>query len=718
MVESNAFFEITAILSLAALLGIIGQKLRQPLIIMFLATGILAGPSCFGIIKSYGQIELLAHIGIALLLFIVGLKLDLNLIRTTGPVALITGLGQIIFTSLFGFLIAIAIGMSNVGAAYIAVALTFSSTIIIVKILSDKKEIDSLHGQIAVGILIVQDIAVILMLVALTTFGTKMEGNGSALTVSLVIALKAIGFLGAVALLMKYALPWLAKKLAQSQEMLTLFAIAWAVFLGAAGDLLGLNKEVGAFLAGVSLASSGYRDSISARLTSLRDFLLLFFFIDLGARMDWSIVGDDAWKTVLLSLFVLFGKPIITIAIMGAMGYRRRTGTMTGLSIAQISEFSLIIAALGVSLGHITPQLMGVITIVGVTTIFASSYMILYSGQIYRLISGVLKIFERRNPYRESSSDSLKKTPSVDVILLGLGSYGSGIAEYLLQRNKSIIGVDFDPILLEKWRSRGISVLYGDMADPEIHERLPLNKARWIVSSVRSKDLNLTIAHLLRRRGHSGRLALTAVNQQEADLFEKNGAQIIFRPFRDAAEQAVDSLTHAMDVLPEQIDWPIAFREVRIRSGAAFAGKTVRNIPLRSLTGVSILAVSRAGRVHFDLEPDFQIYPGDRLVVMGHPEDLRHAETLLNQLYISEDADNMDRFKISEVAVARDSSRSGRTLKELQFRQKHGVTVVGIRRGGKQIATPSPDQILHGGDHLIVIGIVKAVEKLKENEPL
>ena len=718
MTEANTFLEITAILSLAALLGMVGQKLRQPLIIMFLATGILAGPSGFGIIKSYSQIELLAQIGIALLLFIVGLKLDLNLIRSTGSTALIAGTGQIFFTAVIGFLISLALGLSSINAAYTAAALTFSSTIIIVKILSDKKEIDSLHGQITIGILIVQDIAAILAMVALSTFGVKNGADGSVLSVSLAIAMKAVGFLGAVALLMKYVLPGLTKRLAKSQEMLTLFAIAWAVFLGAAGSLLGLNKEIGAFLAGVSLASTGFRDSISARLTSLRDFLLLFFFIDLGARLDWSAVGSDVWIAALLSIFVLTVKPLITIAIMGAIGYRRRTGAITGINIAQISEFSLIIAALGTSLGHITKQTLGIITLVGVTTILVSTYMIQFSGAIYRTVENFLKVFERRKPYREMLADSIKKMPSVDVILLGLGSYGSGIAEYLLLRNKRIIGVDFDPILLEKWKSRGISVLYGDMADPQIHERLPLGKAKWIVSSVRSKELNLALINLLRRYGHNGKVALTAVNEDEADLFEKSGAQIVFRPFRDAAEQAVDSLAHAMDVLPEQIDWPIAFREVRIRSGAAFAGKTVRNIPLRSKTGVSILAVSRALKVHYDPEPDFQIYPGDRLVIMGHPEDLRYAETLINEQNVNEEIETMDRFKIAEIAVSPDSASSGKTLRDLQFRQKHKVTVVGIRRGEKQITVQNPNQMLQGGDHLIVIGLLKAVDKLKSREPL
>ena len=197
----DPFFEIAAILGMGTLLGIAGQRLRQPLLIMFLLTGILAGPACFGLIESYAQIELLAHIGIAILLFIVGLKLDLGLIRTTGPVALATGLGQIIFTSVIGFGIALGLGMSMISAAYTAVALTFSSTIIVVKLLSDKKEIDSLHGQIAVGFLIVQDIAAIVALVGLTTLGSAMAEDSPGFVQPLVIVVKGVGFVGAVALL-------------------------------------------------------------------------------------------------------------------------------------------------------------------------------------------------------------------------------------------------------------------------------------------------------------------------------------------------------------------------------------------------------------------------------------------------------------------------------------------------------------------------------------
>lgn len=713
------FIEIAAILSLATVIGIVGQKLRQPLIIMFLITGILAGPSFFSLIKSYQQIELLAHIGIALLLFIVGLKLDLNLIRSTGPVALATGLGQIIFTSIIGFVIAVLLGMSYLSAAYVAVALTFSSTIIIVKLLSDKKEIDSLHGQIAIGFLIVQDIAAILALIGLTTIGSASAQNESAYFSTVIIVVKGLGLLAVVAFLMKYVIPWLTRRLAYSMELLTLFAIAWAVFLGATSEMLGFSKEVGAFLAGVSLASTEFRDSIGARLTGLRDFLLLFFFIDLGARLDWSTVGSQLGASVIFSIFVLIGNPLIVLIIMGVMGYRRRTSFLAGLTVAQISEFSLIVAALGLSIGHITNETVGLITLVGIVTIFMSTYMILYSGPLYNFLSDYLKIFERRKPYREAAIDTvIKESADVDVILMGMGNYGSALADYLLRRNKTILCVDFDPTVLDRCCKLGLYVLYGDMADPDIHEKLPLNKARWVISTVRSKELNLTLINNLKKDAYKGRVALTAINENEAREFEKAGAHLIFRPFMDATEQAADSLTYAMDFLPEQINWPVSFLEVRIKSDAAVVGQTVREIPLRTETGISILAVSRGGDVHFNPEPDFRIYPGDRLLILGHPDQLKEAEELLNKIRIKSSSDEPDRFEIAEVMVANHSGMSGQTLKDINLRQNYGVHLIGIRRGSEQITTILPTQRILAGDCLIVIGQSESVRSLKEKEPL
>lgn len=707
------FYEIAGILALATALGFLGQKLRQPLLIMFLATGIVAGPAVLGIITSHEQIELLAEIGIALLLFIVGMRLDIHLIKTTGPVALATGVGQIVFTSAIGFAIAIAMGMSMLAAAYVSVALTFSSTIIIVKLLSDKKEIDALHGRIAVGFLIVQDIAAIIALVGLTTFGGALPEDGSAASAALAIAGKGAGLLLGVLLLARYALPKLLRYLAHSQELLVLFAVAWAVFLAAVSDAMGFSKEVGAFLAGIALASTEYRESIGGRLTSLRDFLLLFFFIDLGARLDWSTVGAQMGNALIFSVFVLIGNPIIVLAIMGAMGYRRRTSLLAGLTVAQISEFSLIVAALGLGLGHINPETMGLITLVGVVTIFASTYMILYSEQLYRLIEKPLLIFERKNPYRESVENTDDGGPVYDAILMGLGNYGRGLATHLLERGKRVMAVDFNPAVLEEWRTRGINVLYGDMADPELLDQLPLARARWVVSSVRYFERDLSLIELLKERRFEGKIAVTAANPKEAASYRDAGAHVVFQPLVDAAEQAVDSLTQAMDVIPVGMDWPLGFREIRVKSSSAHAGKTLSEIPLPTSDGVTILAVSRAGRVHYEPARDFRVYPGDRILVMGPPAFLPNAENILNEITGADDPqETMQRFEAAEVLVPPGAEEIGKSLAELSFRKRYGVTVVGIRRG-KERLFPGPGERLQARDVLVVIGLQEAIARFK-----
>ncbi|HSI94262.1 MAG TPA: cation:proton antiporter, partial [Jiangellaceae bacterium] len=274
--ELHDFSLFAAILAIAAVAGFLATRLKQPLIVAFIGVGILVGPAGTGWVTGQDLFELLAGAGIAVLLFLVGLRLDLHLIRTTGPVALATGLGQVLFTSVIGYLIALALGMEPVTALYVAVALTFSSTIIIVKLLSDKREIEQLHGRIAVGFLIVQDIVVVLVMIMLTAFGQE-TGDNVPLDIATVIG-KGLGLLLGIGLLMRYVLPRLLRAMAASQELLLVFAVGWGATLAAGGEWLGFSKEVGAFVAGFSLASLPFREAINARMASLRDFLLVFFF--------------------------------------------------------------------------------------------------------------------------------------------------------------------------------------------------------------------------------------------------------------------------------------------------------------------------------------------------------------------------------------------------------------------------------------------------------
>jgi Kef-type K+ transport system membrane component KefB len=540
----NIFQEIAVLLLVASAVSALLLWLRQPLIVAYILVGIVAGPSVFGLITSYDEVDLLAQMGIAVLLFVVGLKLDLHLIRTMGPVALATGLGQVVFTSVIGYFLSLALGLSPVTAVYVAVALTFSSTIIIVKLLSDKREIDSLHGKIAVGFLIVQDIVVVLVMIGLTAFGSPDSSESFSSTL-LFLLLKGSAFILTIGLLMRDGLPALLRHLSRSRELLVLFSISWAVFLAVISAALGFSKEIGAFVAGISLASTEYREAIGSRLVNLRDFLFLFFFLDLGAKLDIQQLGVQVGPAVILSLFVLIGNPIIVMIIMGSMGYRKRTGFLAGLTVAQISEFSLILAALGVSLGHIDTDALGLITLVGLITIGLSTYMILYSHPFYNRLAPWLRIFERSVPRREDTEGGSDKGMPVDVILFGVGRYGSNLARNLTERGERVLGVDFDSETVGLRNKQGLKVCYGDAEDPECPSTLPVGQSKWVVSTIPQLDINLALLDALKHYTYQGRKAFVAHSDQDAAIIREAGADMILSPFVDAAREAAGRIAEA-----------------------------------------------------------------------------------------------------------------------------------------------------------------------------
>lgn len=528
---SDTFFEIAAILIISAIGGLLGKFLKQPLIVAFIGVGILVGPFGLDLITSLDKVQLLSELGIAILLFAVGLKLDVRLIKSIGKVALLTGIGQVIFTSVVGYIIAVQLGMPSMHALYVAVALTFSSTIIIVKLLSDKKEIDSLHGQISIGFLIVQDIVVVLAMIFLSALAADASANPVS-DIAKVVA-KGLAMLLVTGLLMRFVLPRLMQLMVKSEELLVLFSVAWALVLSATGDALGFSKEVGAFLAGISLASTKHREIVSGKMTTLRDFLLLFFFITMGAEFDLSLVGEQFRSAILFSLFVLLGNPLIVLIIMGFMGYRKRTSFLSGLAVAQISEFSLILAALGLQLGHINDNVMGLITLVGLITIGLSTYMILYSHRIFNFLSPVLGLFERKNPYREAKSKNIDES-KVDVIIFGLGRYGRNIAQSLEREGRTVMGVDFDPKTVESWLEKGRPAQLGDAEDPDLPKLLPLKSTKVIISTIPDYEINLQFLRILKFHNYRGRIVLTQHHAEHAAELVGAGADMILFPFVDA----------------------------------------------------------------------------------------------------------------------------------------------------------------------------------------
>lgn len=534
----NVFLQIGVIVGLASLGGLLTLYLKQPLIVAFIALGILLGPSGVAWVEASSEIELFARLGIALLLFVVGLKLDIHVIRTVGPVALASGLGQVLFTSVIGFLIALGLGMSTTSAIYVALALTFSSTIIIVKILSDKREVNTLHGRIAVGFLIVQDIVVVLVMIGLMAFGQSSEVSLKQEAMN--VLWKGVLMLGSVALLMRYLLPYVLRHMARSSELLVLFAIGWAVLGACAGHELGFSKEVGAFLAGISIASTPYREQIAARLVSLRDFLLLFFFIELGSALDMSVLSAQVGRALIFSLFVLLGNPLIVMTIMGIMGYRRRTGFLAGLTVAQISEFSLILAALGFSLGHISEDIVGLITLVGLITISVSTYMILYSQSLYERLSPYLRWFEKNIAHKEISDDD--EPESFDVIVIGYGRFGAVLADNLQQHGKRVLAIDYDPDVVKRHSRDGCVIYYGDIEDAELINNIPMDSVESVISTIRDRTLNKALLHNLKLMEYQGNIVVCVDNARDEERFTRYGSDYVLSPYANAAHQATENI--------------------------------------------------------------------------------------------------------------------------------------------------------------------------------
>ncbi|MEK7138120.1 MAG: cation:proton antiporter, partial [Patescibacteria group bacterium] len=392
----TGLFELAVVILIAAALGILAKIFKQPIILAYLATGVLIAYLGFLNFESKETFQVFADLGIMFLLFLVGLEINYTSLRLVGKASIIVGLGQVIFATLFGFIIAYLLNFSLLHSLYISVALTFSSTIIIVKLLSDKKDLNSLYGKISIGLLLVQDLIAILLLVFLSGIESSQGIVWSDLVLSV---LKGITLFVAMIWLGRKILPLIFDKIARSQELLFLISLMWVFTVAALVSKIGFSIEIAGLLAGLALANSSEHFQIANKIRPLRDFFILIFFVVLGSSIIFSDLSGITWPIIIFSLFVLVGNPIIVFILMGFMGYRKRTSFFAGVTTAQISEFSLILAALGLKLGHISESVVALITAVGVVTITLSSYLIIHNEKIFHHLSPLLSVFEKQYIY-------------------------------------------------------------------------------------------------------------------------------------------------------------------------------------------------------------------------------------------------------------------------------------------------------------------------------
>lgn len=515
--------QLALVVIVAALLGVVMRFMRQPVILAYLATGIIF--SLLGLYHGAQQetFSLFSDLGVMFLLFLVGLEINYSSIKLVGKISLILGLGQILITFLFGFGIALLFKFSYLSAGYIAIALTFSSTIIVVKLLSEKKELNSLYGKISLGFLLVQDFVAILLLVVLS--GIE---SGSALTLTpIVIAVvKGVALFVAMMWLGRKAIPRLFEMLGRSQELMFVLSLAWVFFVALIVRSIGFSIEIAGFLAGIGLANSYENYQIASHIRPLRDFFILIFFVMLGGSITAFHFAGLAWPIIVFSLFVLIGNPLIVLILMGAMGYRRRTSFMTGVTMAQVSEFSLILAGLGLRLGHIDQTAVGLITAVGVITIVSSTYLIIHGEKIVQRFWHILALFERLNPISEEGFGEAEFHRP--IILIGAQRIGHIIASHI-QKDKLLI-VDFDPSVIRRFKRHGYLCLLGDIADPDIFEAASFDESSLVICTSPVLDDSLALLSQVRHLSGQRKIILRADNDADSAVLYRKGADYVIRP--------------------------------------------------------------------------------------------------------------------------------------------------------------------------------------------
>lgn len=519
---NNIFLQISILLGITVSIAFVMRLLRQPIMIAYIIAGIVAGPLFFDLLEGAGQaFDAFAEFGVVLLLFVVGLSLNFTHIKKIGKVSLITGFAQAVFTATAGYIILRALHIPQTAALYLAIALTFSSTIIIVKLLNDKKATESVYGRHVLGLMIVQD----MLAIAVMMFITSLNGGVDLGTFFLEIAVKLLGLGALVFLLARFALPKILDHIAHSSEFLFIFTVAWCFGLASLLHWAGFSLEIGAIVAGLTLGSSTYQAEISSRIKPLRDFFIILFFIILGSEMRIGDFGQILLPSIILSLFILFGNPFILYHSFRLLKFTRRNSFLAGITAAQVSEFGFILLFTGYQLGQLPEFILPIFTTVALITIFVSSYAVTYSDGLYRLLVPFFNLF---GPDRHRQHEEIKKPYRVWVF--GYHRMGWKICEALQQKGYRFAVVDFNPKIIERLEERGIPAFFGDASDVEFLETLPLAKAKLIISTLPEPADQITLVKHVKKAPRPPRIIANLYHKKYLNDLYRAGADYVMMP--------------------------------------------------------------------------------------------------------------------------------------------------------------------------------------------
>ncbi len=520
----NIFFQISTLLAITVTIALFMRVLKQPLIVSYLVAGIVSGPIFLNIIHGDTEIyEALSQFGIVLLLFMIGLSLNFDHIKKIGKAALISGTMQIVVTAFAGFFVLVYMGFGHVSALYLAIAITFSSTIVIVKILSDKRDTESTYGRYVIGLMIVQDLIAIAILMIITTLA---ESNGGDLQMIIIQYLvKVVVLIVVVYFLARFVLPFIVERAAKSGEFLFIFTVAWCFSVASVLHLIGFSIEIGAIIAGLTLGSSPFQGEISSRIKPLRDFFIVLFFVILGAQMTVTNALDAMLPALILSAFITFGNPLILYIIFRRLKFTRRNSFLIGITASQVSEFGFVLLYTAAKVGHIEGFEIEIFTIVALITIVVSSYSVTYSEKLYQFMLPFFQIFGP--DHRHQSED---KDTHYDVWVMGYRRIGWKVCEALSKKKTSYAVVDFNPKAIKRLNSQGINSFFGDVADVEFLSELSFVKSKLVISTISDTSDQVTMIRFIRKINKKIKIIATLYEPDGSDDLYKAGADYVIMP--------------------------------------------------------------------------------------------------------------------------------------------------------------------------------------------
>lgn len=526
----NIFIQLAIILGLASFLGFFTLKFKLPILIAYLLGGLLIATLSLFDPHTSKALSFLPEIGLAFVLFLVGMELDFRELRKLGKPIILAGTVQIFITTIIGSVLARNLGFAVTESWYLGIGLSFSSTIVVIKLLIDKKDLTSLYGKLTVGILLLEDLIAVCLLLFLTV-SPSMFHLGIQQSFPLLAFLAKVLLLFTTAIILnKFLLVFIFKAVSKSGELLFLTALSWCFIYVSFAILMGFSVVIGAFLAGMVLASSPYHFQIQGKIKPLRDFFVALFFVYLGTQVNFTDLGAAYPLILVFTGYSLFLKPLLFLLILGAFGFRKHTMFQASISLTHISEFSLIILLVGFKLGTVSQTALTAIALSTVLSMVAASLMIHHSGRIYKKISRLVAFFERKQGSFELEKTADKLESENHVVVIGAHRVGGEVVKFLKKEKIPQLVVDFNPERIKTLTEMGINCVYGDMGDPEILEALSLENAKMIISTAQDREDNLLLLEELRSRHIGVPVVTRAETLDDAKVLYQKGASYVIVP--------------------------------------------------------------------------------------------------------------------------------------------------------------------------------------------